>query len=261
MSLDRLLTPQPTGEGTFTQEIPDGWQQGRAAFGGLVLGNLVRAMTARIDDERALRSLTGELFAPVHPGRVEIQVDRLRFGNAVSTLRASLFQERAMMATAVGVFGSPRMNVEESPLDRVAPPAMPPWREVAVTTIPQGPRFLRHFEIRSTGAGPVSGMAQAAGWARTTTPCTKRDDAWLVAHADVWWPAYLSELTEPRPMATIAFTFQPIGTLAGLSSDDPLFHHGEVLGGRDGYLVEQRQLRGSDGRLVALNQQTFVVIK
>ncbi len=41
----------------------------------------------------------------------------------------------------------------------------------------------------------------------------------------------------------------------------PLFYRGRMLGGRDGYAVEARELWAEDRRLVALNQQIFAVMK
>ncbi len=35
---------EPIRDGHFRATIPDGWQQGRGAFGGLVLGTLLRAI-------------------------------------------------------------------------------------------------------------------------------------------------------------------------------------------------------------------------
>jgi acyl-CoA thioesterase len=62
-------------------------------------------------------------------------------------------------------------------------------------------------------------------------------------------------------MATLGFTFQRIAGLDGLDPDAPLFYRGRVLAAQDGFAMEQRELWGEDGRLVALNQQTLVVIK
>ena len=49
--------------------------------------------------------------------------------------------------------------------------------------------------------------------------------------------------------------------LDGLDPEAPLFYRGRMLGGRDGYAVEARELWGEDRRLVALNQQIFAVMK
>jgi hypothetical protein len=79
--------------------------------------------------------------------------------------------------------------------------------------------------------------------------------------ADVWWPALFSRLTGPRPMATVAFTIELLDGLDGLDPAAPLFHHARSVAARGGYMVEMRELRGEDGRLVALNQQTITIIK
>jgi hypothetical protein len=62
-------------------------------------------------------------------------------------------------------------------------------------------------------------------------------------------------------MATIGFTLEVLGGFDGLDPEAPFFYvgRGHVL--RDGYLSEERQLYGHDGRLLARNHQTFVVIK
>ena len=51
---------RPTGPGTFEGTVPDGWQQGRGAFGGLVYGMLARAMEQVVNEPaRRLRTFTG----------------------------------------------------------------------------------------------------------------------------------------------------------------------------------------------------------
>lgn len=62
-------------------------------------------------------------------------------------------------------------------------------------------------------------------------------------------------------MGTIAFTFQIADTMDGLAPDAPLFLKAYMLAEHEGYTVEQRELWGEDGRLRALNQQTFAVIR
>src|SRR5271156_4451783 len=81
-TLTTLTTPLRIGADLFEVEIPDGWHQGRGAFGGLVIGTLVRAITAFDAADSAspfsLRALTAELCAPVLPGPNRIRVERLR---------------------------------------------------------------------------------------------------------------------------------------------------------------------------------------
>jgi len=47
MGFDALTTAAPAGDGRFLWDVPDGWQQGRGAFGGIVLAALTRAGRVR----------------------------------------------------------------------------------------------------------------------------------------------------------------------------------------------------------------------
>ena len=76
---ERALDLHAVGDGRYRTEIPDGWQQGRGAFGGLVMATLVRAVErAEPDEARRLRALTGEIPAPVLPGPAAVPALPLR---------------------------------------------------------------------------------------------------------------------------------------------------------------------------------------
>ena len=79
--LDRALALHPLADGRFRAMIPDGWQQDKGAFGGLVMAILVRAIEgAEPDGERRLRAVTGEIPAPGAGGEAEVRVELLRRG-------------------------------------------------------------------------------------------------------------------------------------------------------------------------------------
>jgi acyl-CoA thioesterase len=250
-------TPVEVGPGRFTLTIPDGWQQGRGAFGGLVLAPMVRAAEATAAAaDRALRTLTAEIFAPVVTGPIEIAVETLRAGSGTSTMAVRLLQEGSLCAHAVCVLGRDRSG----PLvDGIARGAAPPWRDVPVL---RGlAPFTQHFEYRATLPPFVGGEARASGYVRTRVPEEKRDAALIVALADAWFPALFGVMTAPRPMATLTFTLDLCANLDGLAPEEPFFHESHTLSSRDGYAPELRRLWGADGRLVAINHQTFVVIQ
>jgi len=61
-SFEDASAVRPTGPGEFEATVPDGWQQGRGAFGGLVYGMLARAMEHVVaDPARRLRTFTGDI--------------------------------------------------------------------------------------------------------------------------------------------------------------------------------------------------------
>jgi hypothetical protein len=262
--LQSLTTPHRLDESRFEITIPDGWQQGRGAFGGLILANLVRALEA-FDDapERALRSLTAELCGAVPVGTHVLRVERLRTGSGVSTLAARIEGAGEVLAHAVGVTARPRA-ADTDFSHHPAPTPMPPWRSVEPVLVqpPLGPVFASQFEYRVSGPPPGSGgEAVASGWIRPRHPGAARDAAYVTACADAWWPAILTRLASPRPLATLAFTLELVGSLAGLDPEAPLFHRGVSALSQGGYALETRELWGEDGRLVARNHQTIVVIK
>lgn len=261
-TLDELLNPAPVRDGAATHWFPDLWQQGRGAFGGLVTGVLVRALEAQTPG-RPLRSLTAELCGPTLPGEATLQSRVLRAGNAVTTTAVELVQGGEVQAHAVGVLGRERMKDRD--LVALPRPAATPWRDVEVVPVepPMAPVFAQHFEFRLVGALPFSGATEpvAEAWVRAKRPGVVRDAAFLAVMADTLWPAIFVMEREPRPMATIAFTFQPFPNFEGLDPAAPLLVRTRAVALDAGYCVELREVWGEDGRLLALNQQTMVLIK
>lgn len=260
--LDSFLSLTFDAPGKARAALPDGWQQGRGLYGGLVTALLVRALE-EATPERPLRSLTAELCGPVQPGEARLELEPLRAGNAVTTTAIRLVQGGEVQAHGVGVLG--RARVPERNLVAVTAPKMKPWREVEVVPVepPFGPDFARFFEYRSTGPLPLSGEGEpsAEGWIRPKQAGTRRDAAYLAACVDSYWPALFVLEPAPRPMATIAFTFQPFGHFEGLDPQAPVYLRTRLMAAVDGYCVEFREVWGEDGRLLALNQQTMVIIK
>ena len=262
LPLDVLITPIPLGNGAFQFDFPDGWQQGRGAFGGLVIAALIRAVQAAVDDGRQVRSITAELCGPTVPGPAIVRTEVLRSGSGVSTIAARLIQNDAIQAHAVVVLGKARAGDADTTL--LPSPPLTPWQDVPVVPVapPMGPDFARFFEFRNTGALPFAGKhaTQASGWIRPLN-ATVRDAAWVAACADAWWPVLFAQVTAPRPMATIAFSLQLLVDPATLDPVAPLRHVARTIAVSEGYAVEYRELWSADGRLVALNEQTIAVIK
>lgn len=264
MTLDQLVTPERLSETDFELQIPDGWQQGRGAFGGLVLAGLVRCVEiAEPDAERRVRSITAEFAGPVPVGPARVRIEALRRGNAVSTVRASVVQGDEVLTDMVAVLGRARPDTPS--WSTVTAPALPDWREVPVAPIepPIAPVFAPHFEYRVTGDLPFFGgnEAAASGWIRPKNPGSARGAAYVTACADAWWPSGCARFDGIRPIATVAFTLQFVSPLDGLDLDAPMFHRAHTPVSADGYMVETRELWGEDGRLVAVNHQTVAIIK
>jgi acyl-CoA thioesterase len=260
LPLDALFAVPPLVDGRATIDVPDRWQQGRGAFGGLVTGICIRALE-QVAPDRPLRSLTAELCGPLQAGAADVVVEILRAGNAVTTAAVRLVQHGEVQAHAVGVLGKHRFAMARATIEKPAALATP-WRDVPVAALNAfAPTFAQHAEMRVIGPMPFSGAREPRleGWIRWNNAGTRRDAALLAACCDSYWPARYSTEPAPRPMATIAFTFQPLAPVP--AGDSPMFYRAVMLAEDAGYCVEQRELWSEAGVLLALNQQTFVVIK
>lgn len=261
-SLQSVTTPRLAVD-RYQLDVEASWRQGRGAFGGLVIGALIRAIEQHAGDPaRQLRSVTAELPGPVEPGTAEISVETLRAGKNVSTARAALAQHGETRAHAVAILAAARPSAQTIAWNDLVMPSAPPWQDVPV--VPNGgwPEFAQHFEYRVLEGIPASGgPARALGYVRPRDAGSARDAVYIAAMADAWWPAALVRFTAMRPIATIAYTLDIVAGVAGLDPDAPLLYRATVPVCSEGYFLETRELWGADGRLVAINQQTFAIIQ
>jgi acyl-CoA thioesterase len=264
-NLSDVCTPHPVPvDGRFQLEVAAGWRQGRGAFGGLVVGALVRAIEQQVaDPARKVRSVTAELPGPVEQGTAEIVVETLRRGNNVSTVRAALSQAGEIRSHAVAILGASRGTADEGWNDLARPDAAP-WsaiEPVNMAGVGPWPEFARHFEYRVVEGLPMAGgAARALGWVRAREPGARLDAAYIAAMIDAWWPTAFNRATAPHLMATIAFTLDIIAGVEGLDPATPLLYRAAAPVCAGGYFLETRELWGSDGRLIAINHQTFAII-
>jgi acyl-CoA thioesterase len=259
---DDIVTPRAVSTDHFRLEIPEGWQQGPSTFGGLLLSAMTRAMEATVSSERMLRSLNAELCGPVAPQPAALRVETLRTGSAVSVVACRLIQDDAVQAHAVGVFG--RQRTPNADRLTLTPPHRSEWRALTpFVPEPSWPRFTAMFEYRVSAFPPWSGGSEARteGWVRPKNPGARRDAAFAIACIDSWWPALFTIEPEFRPVTTVSFAFHLCGTLEGLDPEAPLLYRANAPIIREGYSREFRELWGEDGRLVAMNEQTFVILK
>jgi acyl-CoA thioesterase len=266
VTLSDASTPAAVANG-FHLDVPAGWRQGRGAFGGLTIAAMIRAIEQRIGDPmRKVRSVTAELFAPVEVGGGQIDVDVLRAGNSVTVARASIAQHGEPKTHAVAIAAATRRGAGPLAWQDYVRPQVPPWGQVETSSVgtPGGPwpEFAQHFEYRVVEGMPMAGgnTARCVGWVRPRQPGEARDAGYIATMVDAWWPAAIVRFTAMRPIATIAYTLDIVAGVDGLAPDAPLLYRGTVPVCADGYFLETRELWGEDGRLVAVNQQTFAII-
>lgn len=243
--------------------LPDGWQQGRGAFGGLVLGATLAAMVA--DEPHASRTprvFTGDICGPALPVVTRLQTRELRRGKNQSNVACELTQEGRVVAHASAVLAAAR-NVRSVPALSMTCPETGRFEDIPVLPIgpPVDPVFAHHYEFRVTVGVPFAGGSDAVvtGWVRERVPLSRVTHAVLLARLDSFWPALYSIETARRPLATVSFMAEFLCDPTTLDPSRPLFYRARSIAEAGGYFVELRELW--NGReLVALNQQSFAIL-
>lgn len=259
---NQATTAGTAGPGKFSAQIPEGWAQGRGAFGGLAVGLMERAAEQHLASGWPLRALNAEIFAPVVVGAADLTVETMRTGSGMSTLLVRLNQEGEVRARATAIFGKAR--VEDREITTLTPPVMTAFEKLE--PVPPNdlvPQFTRHMDYRPVDPLPFSGARRpgALGWVQFRQRPAKLSMHDVIGLIDAYWPATFAIEPMPRPMATVSFTFEPLVDPASLDAQAPFMYRCTVPASHHGYAVELRELWTRDGRLVALNQQSFVTIK
>lgn len=271
-SFENALSLIPDGQDSsrLSWEVPDQWQQGRGAWGGLVIGALVKAVELQESADggtaRRIRTISSQIFAPVPAGVSTISVSCLRRGSGMTTWQALVTGPAGEpMAQAVVIAARPRavdLAESERGWGQARVPEIGTWQDVPAVAVepPLGPVFSQHLEYRPRLGIPLSGeAARAEGWIAIPGLAAWQPHL-LLGIVDAWWPATYTALTRPRPMATVAFGAHLLMDPEDLSPDEPLLHEAIVTCAEDGFTSELRRLWTSAGQLVVENHQSIVVV-
>lgn len=274
------LTPAPQdapsddGSTAFIWDVPDGWQQDRGAWGGLVVAAIVNA-ARDCDPTRDVRTVSVQIPAPVLVGPQHVTVTPVKQGSSLSVWSVRVQpaasgqsaahgpSNGAVVATGTVLTGAPRVpGLATQEWGTAVAPAAPPWEQVPVAEVgpPIGPVFTSHVEFRVIEGIPFSGgEATALGYVRMREQ-QPWDAATLLGLVDAWWPASLARLSEPHPAATVSFEAHLLVDPAEVPTE-PLRYSSRVLAAREGYTTEARSLWHPDGRLVVENLQSIAIIR
>jgi hypothetical protein len=271
--LSMTVDAAETADGSFRASwpVPDAWQQGRGAWGGLVVGASIRAL-ALVNPEpgRAVRTISSHMFGPVPNGDCSIEVAPVRRGAAMSTWAVSIWDPSGARCTESIVItgGSRGEDIAFPEWGTVTMPKAPGWEHVPAVPVgpPMGPVFGPHLEFRPIAGLPFSGSeARALGWSRFTEHSAPQEErGWtaeeLLAIVDGWWPAGYVRLPAPRTMATVSFSAHLLADPASVPIGEPVLMESAVTSAFEGFTSELRRLWSVDGRVLVENLQSIVVV-
>jgi hypothetical protein len=245
-------------------EVPEGWHQGRGAWGGLIVAAAVRA--ARVADPAApsLREISVHMVGPVAPGPAQVACSLVRRGSATSVWQVAISSASGeTWAVATVVFGGSRApDVTGQPV--LSMPEAPDWHDLPPLMLepPLAPEFLQHVAVRPLRGYPYSGTDDdVLAWIAPAVSVSAYDDATLTGLVDAMWPAALVQVSTARPMATLSFSATLLVDPASVDPGAPLLHRGRLLGLAEGYATESRELWTPDGRLAVHNSQVIAIIR
>ena len=256
--------------------VDPGWRQGRGAWGGLTITRMANAVSQIEDPARTIRTLSAQILEPVTAGDYLVSVECLRAGSAMSTWNVAVRRQINSELVAQGqvITGSERVvtvTPELSTWGTATMPVVEPWESVAVAPVgpPFAPEFTARLEFRPITPLPTAGDTSGAiGWINipdSTTPGNVWTAPELMGIIDGWWPATYTLMDSMHPMATVAFTVHLLidpAEIAPINGErSPLLHEASVSSAYGGFTSELRRLWTPDGRLVAENLQSIVIIK
>ena len=252
-------------------EVPEGWTQGRTAYGGLSAAYAVLAARREVADLPALRSLQVNFTGPV-TGAPEMSARLLRRGRNVASASVEGVVAKAGDATSVinalAVFGAARDSVLD--VDMPAPDGTSAPEDADAFFPPEAarfaPRFFANFEVRFAGGHrPVSGAPEGRMlcWARHRDPAAHVSmdpgmaEAAFVCLGDVLPPSAFPMMRAPAPISSVNWTLnllRPPDTREGWFLVETL-----QTAARDGYSSQRMRFWNTDGRMVADGMQAVAV--
>lgn len=246
-----------------TAQIPAEWGQGRASFGGALVGLIFDRMKAALNEDRTLRSLMVSFVAPAVPDQeLTLSAEMLRKGRSVTQMEGRASQNGQTVAVVLASFGQGRessVRVDPTEPPRVAGPdgakELPYIEQVT-------PAFTRHIEMRfAIGGFPFSGKAhrEMGGWMRFREAPEALDDTHLIALVDAWPPALLPHVAKPVPASSLAWTLEFVYPQPPVAPDDYLLYRATIDQAHNGYGHVHAHIWSSSGELVALSRQTVTV--
>lgn len=241
----------------YDAEIAKGWDIVGNANGGYLMALAARAMGDLA--ERPPLSVTAHFISPGKVGAVTIEVEAIRVGRTLATMRANVLNaDGKPVISVIGAFSGPRKGTVQ--VIAATPPVLPPADECIRTGPPPGSDDVG-FRDRIIGRYPAeqvefrydrpTGKAEISGWFEFADH-SPIDEYGLLLAADAFPPVCFNLDGSPR---TWAPTLEMTVYLRGLPAPGPLRARFFGVCVQGGMFDEQGELWDSEGQLVAHSRQ------
>lgn len=242
-------------------QLPDGWGQGRALFGGLTAAVAWQHGQAGAGEGQQLRAMTVSFVAPVMAGEAQLQRRVLRQGKNVTQISVEILQESEVVLSALLTYGSARSS-QISVTDTPEPSGTSPETGTPFPPVKLLPEFARAFDYRVTVGGlPFSGnkSREFGGFMRFSELSEKVTIGTFLGLVDAWPPALLPHLTELAPASSLTWTIEFPTQLPEQRTDEWWHYVATIDYAADGYGHTHAHIWDKRGQLVAISRQTVTV--
>lgn len=239
--------------------IPEGWSQGRAAYGGLIGAMAVTAMSKMVGEGcPPIRSFMGSFVAPVAPGECEISPRLIRSGKNVTQMAADVVAGDQICFQSMALFGANRETKSVEP----SFPFNPEPRDsmLPLQPNPMMPSFLSNFDCHWTGGGiPLSGAKdrRLGLWVRHGSDMNAYPMEKIISICDFPPPIMMSHYTTPVRVSSLSWSLEFL--LSPEEVNTEWFYLDFSLdAAANGYSQQSGYIFTEAGQLCALSRQCMV---
>lgn len=245
----------------FRGVIPEGWRQGRTAYGGVTAGLSLAAAQTQFPDLPPFRSVTVNFIGPV-TGDPIFTSRLLRQGRNVTSVETEGRVDGKVISNCTFIFGALRESsiaVDFPAPDAPAPESCDPFTPKNAEAFV--PNFFNRFDTRLiAGARPMSGADEGyiRTWSRHHDEESRQGIASLLTLGDVLPPSAAPLFKAMGPISSVNWIFTVL-------SDDPQTTDGwwhvesRLTAAAGGYSSQVMRIWNTDGELVAEGMQCVAI--
>ena len=241
--------------------IPEGWRQGRTAYGGLTAGLSLAAAKKQFPDLPPFRSATVNFIGPV-TGDPVFTSRKLRAGRNVTSVETQGTVDGAPVSSCSFIFAAKRpsaLTIDCPAPDAPPPAACEPFTPPAAKDFVPG--FFNRFDTRLiAGARPVSGANEGyiRTWSRHHDEASRSGIESLLTIGDVLPPAAMPLFRQFGPVSSVNWMFTVL-------TDEPITEDGwwhietKLTAAMGGYSSQVMRIWNMQGQLVAEAMQCVAI--
>jgi len=255
--LTKNLTPK---DGKVIGSIPDGWRQGRTAYGGVTSALSYEAAKHDFPETPQLRSAMINFIGPVY-GDPVFSSKLLRRGKNVTSVQTDANVDEGCVATSTFIFAAKRESVLQAGFPAPEAPTPANSQDFAPKEFQKFlPAFIQNFEVKFiAGSRPAMGADEGymRVWARHSDPASQTGMASLLCIGDILPPAAAARMKQMGPISSVNWM---MNVLAEPVTKDGWWHiESRETATSGGYSSQVMRFWNTDGVLVAEGMQAVAI--